>query len=140
MSKIKTFIYLTIIGISLWGTRATAQEKTGCQRADALTANMECELKLTSDQVPVIRAINLQACQGMESAKALMQTDMSVYYKKGRELDRKRIVELRNALTPRQFSLYERISKGDPHALRKTVNCRRGVEVEEAEIFGSCSF
>jgi len=137
MNKIKTYIYLSIIGISLWGTGASAQSKPAAERADAQTANMECELKLTPNQVQKIRAINLEASIGMDSAREVRESDMSLYYKKGRALNKQRNVELRGALTPRQFSLYERISTGDPHALRQTVNCRRGIEVV-TENFGCC--
>ena len=50
--------------------KSSAQTTPPEERATALTASMDCELALTSEQLPVIHAINLEASIGMDSARA----------------------------------------------------------------------
>jgi len=124
MIKIKKALYLSIIGIIFSSVQAFAQDKTPVERATKLTTSMDCELNLTSTQKRIIFAINLEAANKMDSAKAESKNNFNLYVRKGKAIDKGRNIELRDALNDKQFSIYERISKNDARALQKTANCR----------------
>ncbi len=136
MKKIKTYIYVSIVGIALCGTKTSAQIKTPAQRATELTASMNCEVGLFAAQFPKVYTINLKASLAMDAAYAGRENDMVLYHSKGISIDKERDIELRDALTYKQFAIYERISKNNRRALRKTANCREDPKTE----YGACSF
>ena len=127
MKTIKKHIYLYIIGMSLLATHANAQTKPAEQRAKDLPADMNCEIGLLGSQVPKIYAINLEACLKMDTAEAASGADLKLYHKKGKLIDKARDEKLRDALTPEQFARYERISKGNRHALKASTVCRPNI-------------
>jgi len=98
--------------------------KPATERADALTKSMNCEIGLLGSQVSQVYAINLEACLKMDTATIASKDDVSLLQKKGKEIDEDRNVKLRDVLTPKQFSQYERISSGNRQALKKTAVCR----------------
>jgi hypothetical protein len=107
------------------GYKAMAQEKTAQERAKTLTLSMNCELGLYAEQIPKINAINLKAALRMDTVRRDFRTNNTEMQKRGQIIDRDRDLELRDALNPSQFTLYERISKGNQSALKKTAVCRK---------------
>ncbi len=94
------------------------------ERAEALTKSMNCEIGLLGKQVPKVYAINLEACLKMDSIAIQNKDNISLYNANGKKIDEERNTELRNVLTPKQFSQYERISRGNRRALKNTAVCR----------------
>ncbi len=98
--------------------------KPATERADELTKSMNCEIGLLGTQVPKVYAINLEACLKMDTAAMVSKDNISLYQSKGKEIDEERNIKLRRILTPKQFAEYERISRGNRHALKSTAVCR----------------
>ena len=98
--------------------------KPASERADALTKSMNCEIGLLGTQVPKVYAINLEACLKMDTAAIESKDNLKLLQKKGKVIDEERDIKLRDVLTDKQFADYERISKGNRRALKKTAVCR----------------
>jgi len=136
INKIKKPVFLISLFTIIWATQASAQLKPARDRADDLTSSMNCELGLFTAQLPDIYQINLNAANKMDAARTTSNGNTAVYIQMGKTIDKDRNIELRDALTPKQFSLYERISKGNQRLLKKTTNCRQDTWSD----IGSCSF
>ena len=98
--------------------------KPASERAEALTKSMNCEIGLLGTQVPKVYAINLEACLKMDTAAMESKDNIKLYQAKGKAIDEERNIKLRDVLTDKQFAEYERISRGNRHALKKTEMCR----------------
>jgi len=123
----KKYIYLYMIAMSLVAFGANAQTKTAEHRAKDLTVDMNCEIGLLGSQMEKVYAINLEACQKMDTAEKQSGDNLKLYHQKGKIIDRDRDEKLRDVLTPEQFARYERISSGNRHALKATTVCRPNV-------------
>jgi hypothetical protein len=95
-----------------------------------LTLSMNCELGLHQDQFTQVNAINLEAAKKMDAAKKQAAGDAKKLDKLGKKVDEDRNIKLRDVLTPSQYSLYEKISRGDQAALKKTAECRKNLSME----------
>src|ERR1700722_2026747 len=135
MNKIKTGIYAFTIGILFCVTHASAQKLPAAERAKEITFSMNCELGMRSAQMLTVNGINLRACLKMDSLEMAYPDDVKAYRQAGVAVDKERDRELRDALTPKQFSVYERISKGNHHAIRRSAGCRKSWRIDET----SCS-
>jgi len=130
ISYLKSYILGAMFScLLLLSTNIMAQEKPAEERAHDLTKSMNCELGLFASQYPKINAINLQACLRMDSAREQSNSDIHKYHQIGRKINKDRDIQLRDVLTPDQFSLYERISKGNQAALKKTAVCREDLTI-----------
>jgi hypothetical protein len=98
--------------------------KPASERAEALTKSMNCEIGLLGTQVPKVYAINLEACLKMDTAAMQSKDNIGLLQKKGKLIDEERNIKLRDVLTDKQFADYERISRGNRKALKKTQMCR----------------
>src|SRR5581483_8194012 len=124
----KKHIFLYAMGLSFlaFGAHAQTADKTPEQRAQDLTTDMNCEIGLLGSQIPTVYAINLEAACKMDSIEATTGDDLKLLKKRGKMVDEARDEKLRDALTPVQFARYERISRGNKHALKATSMCRAG--------------
>jgi hypothetical protein len=130
MKNINIFKSITLIGFVVFfaiGLNVKAQDKPARERAEELTNTMACELDLLKSQIPDVIAINLKAALKMDSARIEAKGKYSVLNKKGKLINKNRNTELRDVLTPEQFALYEKISKGNKLALKKTAECRKSL-------------
>ena len=124
MIKTISMAFVTLLMVSLFHNSASAQNNLPEARAQNLTDTMICELGLSASQQPDIYKINLNAAKQMDSEKVNCGYNSFMLDQLGKEVDKKRNIALRDALNPRQFSIYERISKGNKRMLRKTAQCR----------------
>jgi len=130
VSHLKSYILGTIFGLMLLiSNNVIAQDIPAQERATDLTKSMNCELGLFASQYPKIDAINLEACLRMDSARKESNGDIRQYHQIGKNINKDRDIKLRDVLTPDQFALYERISKGNQSALKKTAVCREDLTV-----------
>jgi hypothetical protein len=129
-SNIKLFLLAIIVGFTFQTRQVFAQEVTPEVRAMNLTLSMNCELGLHQDQFTQVNAINLEAAKKMDAAKKQAAGDAKKLDKLGKKVDEDRNIKLRDVLTPSQYSLYEKISRGDQAALKKTAECRKNLSME----------
>jgi len=115
---------MVLLMLSLLNIKANAQTGAAETRAQDLTETMVCELGLRTVQIPEIYAINLKAAKEMDSAKKVSGYNSYKLDDLGKIVDKNRNTSLRDALYPKQFSIYERISKGNKRMLKKTAKCR----------------
>jgi hypothetical protein len=130
LSNIKLYLLAIIVGFTFQTRQVFAQEVTPEVRAMNLTLSMNCELGLHQDQFTQVNAINLEAAKKMDDAKKQAVGDAKKLDKLGKKVDQDRNIKLRDVLTPSQYALYEKISRGDQAALKKTAECRKNLSME----------
>jgi hypothetical protein len=130
LSNIKTCYFIILLGLIMYSGKTFAQTVPPEERAKNLTMSMNCEIGLFHDQIPKVNAINLEAAKRMDSAKNVSGSDMKKYQNAGKLISENRSIKLRDVLTPEQWSKYDRISRGNKTALKKTAYCRKDLNEE----------
>jgi len=75
--------------------------------------------------VPTINNINLEAFKKENEVSKTDANNHRRFEKDEDKINRTRDRELKDALTPKQWARYERISNGDQHLLKVTQVCRK---------------
>jgi hypothetical protein len=124
---VRYFLIVFVLGLFFGLNKGYAQQATPETRAMNLTLSMNCEIGLYQDQMQKVNAINLEAAKKMDAAKKEAGSDANKLDKLGKKISMDRDIELRDVLTPSQYAIYEKISRGDQTALKKTAECRKNL-------------
>ena len=134
--KVRTGIF-AILALMLFALPAKAQftddpTKTPQERAQILTSWMKDNLKLTDAQLKGINAINMKAATDMEAAKTQYANDMQAYLERGKEIEKDHNIKLRSALSPMQWSRYQKFRDGT--SLRKNKHKKKDKNKDKEEV------
>jgi hypothetical protein len=109
--------FFALLALVLFTLQAKAQftddpTKTPQERAQILTSWMQDNLKLTDAQLKGITSINMKAATDMEAAKKEHAGNMQAFLDRGKEIEKDHNIKLRTALSPMQWSKYQKYRDG----------------------------
>ncbi len=123
--------YLFVVMILLFGNNVGYSQTSKVDttspeaRATALTASMTCELQLDDPEQDVVQGINLEAYQEMDKVAKLYASNPKRVDDEQAQIETDRNAKLKNNLSPKQWSTYERLSNGQSRLLKLTKACRK---------------
>ncbi|RYD83550.1 MAG: hypothetical protein EOP53_00485 [Sphingobacteriales bacterium] len=138
LHKLKRTGFFAIVALFFFAIPAKAQftddpTKTPKERAELLTSWMQENLKLTDAQLGTVKSINTTAAGQMESAKTEFAGNIEGFLKRGEEIEKEHNIKMRTALTPMQWSKYQKYRDGTSMRKNKKGKMEETNREQEAE-------
>lgn len=107
--KILLIVISLLIGMQVAQAQTLDDPGTPEERAEKMTAKMQEELSLTSEQLPKVKVLNLKYAKIMQ--KEVIEPDLNSWamYNKGTKINKKKEVELKPLLNAAQWEKYEKM-------------------------------
>ena len=123
--RLNSIIVIIFMFFSTRGICQTTDTASAQTRADNLTNTMTCELGLYQNQVDKIYAINLVSYKKIDEANKSARGNTKQFNSAVDDIARDRDAQLKDALTKKQWAMYEKITNGSSTALKLTRVCRK---------------